>query len=291
MILRELAAAWVKANCPSTDVQHAFLHQVDDALGRSVGCSLVIGQRLTKSGTPYLVHCFCGELFAFQLTPRQTARLKVNDSQLVAAQGLNQHDHEPHRDALVQLQQVAMDRANAHDLAEPITGTLRCHTDQWWALPLAIQAVCEPVGRSNLLMYHHLEQLTRGKNVVRFRLPPIGKLQDREGQPFSGVLPLFFQICIVGEPEKTSQTSLNGPGTGLAHGMPLTTPIVPPAQIAKQKLGERFVPPVPIPTLMTPETLVAPSFPTPWHPEPDSGPNPNRIRAISDIHAVFVEVA
>src|SRR5690606_25138577 len=135
---------------------------------------------------------------------------------------------EPHLDSPVRLEQVDIDRANARDLAEPITGTLKCHMDQWWAMPLAIQAVCEPVGRTSLLMYHHLEQLPRGENVVRFRLPPIGKLQDREGQPFSGVLPLFFQICIVGEPEKTSQTSLNGPGAGLAHGVPQTTPIPPP---------------------------------------------------------------
>lgn len=247
MSLRELATAWVEANCPSADVQHRFLHQLDDALSRSVGCSFVIGRNLTRSGTPYLIHCFCGELFAFQLTPRQAARLKVDDSQLISARGVNQHDHEPHLGSPVRLVQVDIDRANARDLAEPITGTLKCHMDQWWAMPLAIQAVCEPVGRTSLRMYHHLEQLPRGENVIRFRLPPIGELRDREGQPYSSVLPL--------------------------------------------KLGERFIPPVPVPTLMTPETMVAPSYPTAWHPEPESGPDPNRIRAISDIHAVLVEVA
>lgn len=290
MILRELAAAWVGANCPSIAVQKRFLHQLDDALGRSVGCSFVIGRNLTRSGAPYLVHCFCGELFAFQLTPQQAAGLNVADSQLVSARGLTAHVHEPRPGSLMTLEQVAIDGAEALDRSKPITGTLKYRTEQWWALPLALVVVCEPPGRTNVVLYHHLEQLAQGEGEVRFQLPSITQLRNRQGSPFSGVLPLFFQICIVGEPEKTSQTSLSGPGTWPAHGTPLTKPIVPPPQLVKQKLGEQFTPPVPIPTLMTPATMVAPLFPIPWHPEPDSGPNPNRIRAISDIHAVLVEV-
>lgn len=80
MILQELATAWMRANCPNADVQRDVLRQLDDAIGRSVGCSFVIGRNLTKSGAPYLVHCFCGELFAFQLTAQQAAGLNLGDS-------------------------------------------------------------------------------------------------------------------------------------------------------------------------------------------------------------------
>lgn len=67
-------------------------------------------------------------------------------------------------------------------------------------------------------------------------------------------------------------------------------PAASPAAVAEQKLGEYFIPPTPVPTLMTPETMTLPSFPDPWRAEPKAAPNPNRFRAISDIRAALVEV-
>jgi len=138
MILRDLAAAWVRANCLGSDVQDDFLERLDDALRRGVGCSFVIGRKLMKDGKPHLVHCFCGELFAFQLTPRQASRLKVKDAMLVSASGLTEHDHEPHPDPPVRLEQVDVDSANALDRSKPITGTLTYRSDQMWVMPVAI---------------------------------------------------------------------------------------------------------------------------------------------------------
>lgn len=52
------------------------------------------------------------------------------------------------------------------------------------------------------------------------------------------------------------------------------------------------MPSSPRPTSMTPETMVVPSsLPDPWSPDADSRPNPNRLRAVRDIHAVLVEIA
>lgn len=290
MILRDLASAWVRANCPRTDVQDGFLQRLDDALGRGVGCSFVIGRKLTKDGKPHLVHCFCGELFAFQLTPRQAARLKVKDAMLVSASGLTEHDHEPHPEPPVRLEQVDVDSADALDRSKPITGTLKYRTDQMWVMPVAIQAACEPAGRTCTVLYHHLDHLPRGDGTIRFQLPAIGELQNREGEPFAGVLPIFLQVCIVGEPEKASRSVLDGPATRPSHCLPRATPSSPPPRFVKQKLGERFIPPSPTPTLMTPETMVFPSFPDPWQAEPTASPNPNRLRSISDIRAVLVEI-
>lgn len=290
MIIRDLAAAWVRANCPGRDVRDDFLERVDDSLRCGVGCSFLLGRKLTTDGKPYLVHCFCGELFAFQLTPRQAARFKVNDAELISARGLTQHDHEPHPEPPVQLEQIEIDSATALDKSKPIRGTLKYRADQWWVMPVAIQAACEPAGLASIAMYHHLSQLPRGEVTIRFQLPPIGKLQNREGQPFSGVLPIFFQLCIVGEPEKTFPTVPHEPTPHPGHYQPPATPIAPPPPFAKQRLGERFIPPSPTPTLMTPEAIALSSFPDPWQIEPKAAPNPHRFRGISDIRAALVEV-
>lgn len=289
MILRELAAAWMGANCPSIAVQKRFLHQLDDAIGRSVGCSFLIGRKLTRSGAPYLVHCFCGELFAFQLTPRQADGLNLGDSQLVSTRGLTAHNHGFRPDSLMTLDQVAIDGADSLERSQPLRGTLKYRTDQWWVLPLALVAVCEPPGRTNVVLYHHMEQLAQGEGEVRFQLPSMIELRNRNGGPFTGVLPLFFQICIVGEPEKAVRSALGVPGP--AHGSPETMHFGSPHPVVQQKFGEPFILASPPPALMTPETMVAFSFPDPGSPEADTRPNPNRLRAVSDICVVLVEIA
>lgn len=290
MILRNLSTAWVRANCPRADVQDGFIQRLDESLHRGVGCSFVIGGRLTKDGRPHLVHCFCGELFAFQLTPRQAARLNVRDAEIVSARGLTGHVHEPHPEPPVWLEQVEIDGADALDRSKPITGTLKYRADQLWVMPVAIQAACEPAGRTSKVLYYHLDHLPRGENSIRFALPPIGDLQNRDEEPYAGVLPIFFQVCIVGEPEKARRTVLEGPATWPSHCLPGATPVAPPPQMLEQKLGERFIPSSPTSTLMTPETMEFPSFPNPWQPEPKASPNPNRFRSVSDIRAVLVEV-
>ncbi len=294
MILRDLAAAWVQANCPRADVQDEFLLRLDDGIRRGVGCSFLIGGMLAKNGKPHLVHCYCGELFAFQLTPRQAAWLNVADAELVSARGMVEHNHEPHPEPPVRLEQVEIDNANALDLTKPITGTVKYRADQMWVLPVAIQAVCEPAGRTSMVLYHHLHHLPRGEDSIPFRLLPIDDLRNREGQPFAGLLPIFFQIGIVGEPEKTNRSVLHGPANRPGHFLPQRTPADPPPEFVKQKLGERYVPPSPTPTLMTPETMTLhpfSPFPDPWPPEPKASPNKHRFRSISDIRAVLVEIS
>ena len=85
MILRELAAGWVQANCPRSDVQENFLQYLDDAMESRVNSSFMIGRKLIGSGKPFWVWCFRGEVFAFELTPQQAARLQVADSLVVCA--------------------------------------------------------------------------------------------------------------------------------------------------------------------------------------------------------------
>jgi hypothetical protein len=290
MILRELALAWVRANCPRADVWEEVVQRLDEALRRGVGCSFHFGPKLTKAGKPYVVYCFCGELFAFQLTPRQAARLEVQDAMLVSGRGLTQHHHEPHPEPPVRLEQVEVDRADALDRLMPIRGTLKYRTDQWWIVPLAIQAACEPAGWTCVVLYHHLDGVPRGEGTVRFLMPPPDDLRDRQGRPFAGVLPLFFQVCIVGEPEKACRAVPLGPASLPGYLPPQA--IQPPKHTLASvpKLGEPFLLPSPMPTLMTPETIRFSSPAGPWPEEPEAGPNRVRFRAISDIRAVLVEI-
>lgn len=295
MTLRDLATTWIEANCPSKDLQNDFLRRLDEALMRSVGCSFIVGGQLTWAAKPYLVYCYCGEFFAFQLTPQQAASLNVQKNVLVSSFGLQRQNHQPRPQPLVQLKQVTIDHAERLDGSSSINGAISYWSDPMWALPLAVQVVCEPPGRNSTTLYHHFDRLSQGEGTLHFTLSPISTVGDpfgvREAQAFEGVIPLFVQIGIVGEPEASS--ILHGPGIPeppvFMHPHPL-----PPLPIAfpvvRQPLGEPFVPPSPLPSRMTPDTM---SFP----PRQDAQPlvplaaPSGRFRTISDIGVVLVQFA
>lgn len=288
MSLREIAKAWVKANCVSTDVQNEFLKRLDDALHRSVGCSFIVGQELTKSKQPYLVYGYCGEFFAFQLTPIQATRMKVQGRSLVASLGRKPQNHESHPEPLVQLMDVKIDSAEHLDRSTRISGSLSISSGQLWAMPLAVQAVCSSPGSNSVILYHHFDQLPRGEDVLRFSLPPLTDLKDSAGRPFAGLLAMFIQIGIVGEPETNSKLNSNGLPKAPTYGQP--APVHPnmstPGAMVQQRLGEHFVPPSPVPSLMTPDTMNFPprsnAVPLPPLMEPS-----HRFRAISDVAGVL----
>ena len=50
MHLRDLAAAWVRSNCPRPDLQANLLQHFDRATQRAVTCSFAVGRELTRSG-------------------------------------------------------------------------------------------------------------------------------------------------------------------------------------------------------------------------------------------------
>jgi hypothetical protein len=48
-----------------------------DVLQRRVDSWFAVGQALTRERVPYMIHCFAGELFIFQLTKAQAAGLML----------------------------------------------------------------------------------------------------------------------------------------------------------------------------------------------------------------------
>lgn len=277
-----MAATWVRANCPRVDVQEGFLQKLDEALQRNVGCEFIIGRLLTKSGKPCLVHCYCGEIFSFQLTSQQAARLKVEDAMLVAASGRTQHYHEPRSEPPVRLEAIEVDNANALDSASLIVGTLKFNCDQWWVMPVALQATCEPAGCTSMVLHYHFDGLTRGEGTIRFWMPAISELRDSDGQRFRGVLPLFFQLCIYREPAKASRShsGIVQPMAGQQSPQPANA----------RTLGVPLSLPSPMPTLVTPETMALQHQAEGWRPGSVGSDDEPAFRAISDIRAVLVDV-
>ena len=281
MILRELAAGWVRANCPRSDVQENFLQYLDGAMESRVNSSFMIGRKLIGSGKPFWVWCFCGEFFAFELTPQQAARLHVADNLLVCAKGVHEYDQRPSVAPTVFLENVEVKRAAALDRSSPIAGTLRYRTDQFFVEPLAIQVIFEPPGRASCTHFHHFFNLPPPEGTLPFSVAPFGELQDENRTPFAGVLPLFIQIWTTGE--RVTSGFSPSPLSPFA-GSQMPNPKRPSGPRSWQPTGaSRPSTSGPLPPTTTP-------YPPQYDPMAQVRPPAQEERPISDIRAVLVEI-
>jgi hypothetical protein len=262
-MLRDMVTTWARANCPTVEVQEYLLRHLDQATQRSVSCSFTIGESLTKAGRPYMVRCFHGEFFVFELSLSQVARLGLKDNEVAYAES---PCHEPqvlNADPIVCLQDVAVDQAAALSREVPITGTLRYQAKRVLLQPLSIRVVCEPSSRNSITLSHHLYHLAPREGAVNFSMQPLGNCIGREGKPFVGIVPLFFQIWTEAE---LQQPALPEPFKGTSFGKP-----------ANQRARTQ------------------PGMPTHLCPPPSNDRAPQSaaqaLRPVSDIRAVLVDVS
>lgn len=260
MILHEMATIWALANCSSAKVQTNFVEQLIQATLRQVNCSFAVGRKLTKSKKPYLVYCFSGELFVFELSPDQATRLGMDANGLVYGENALSELPIAKAEPTVLLREVKVDEAMKLDRNSPITGTLQYEAKQVSLQPVCIRAKYEPPGRNSVTKYHHLFHLAPREGTIRFSLAPIGDLPDRSDKPFAGLLPVFFRIWTDNQAQKLQ----------IPEPMP-------------GKLGRAY--------RASPRTLQAPPQMLPpgiHNPQSNSPPLPDA--PISDIRAVLVDV-
>lgn len=279
MALRELADAWVRANCPNPAVHKDFLEHLDRAVERNVGCSFLVGRELTKSAMPMLVACHCGELFAFELTQKRAKRLRVNDNMLVCWPGATRQDHGPKPEPLIWLEDVDVDHASFLDRSAAIIGTLRYRTDRLLLEPLAIHVVCEPPDRGSKTLYAYPPTLLPPDGAVRFSFSSLGDMPDRDGVPFTGAVPLFFRVF-----------------TTEAPAMPAISPHVA-SKVGETSAAQLLARPhhsSPPPTSGWPSIKpVMPAhstFPPTYDPGVLSPPAAIEVKPVSDIRAVLVDI-
>ena len=276
MALRELAAAWVRANCPNPAVHKDFLEHLDRAVARGVGCSFLIGRELTKRAKSMLVACHCGELFAFDLTQKRAKKLRVNDNMLVCWPGATRQDHGPKPEPLVSIEEVDVDHASSLDRSAAITGTLHYRTSRLLLEPLALHVTCEPPDRSSMTLYAYPPALHPPAGAVRFSFSSLGEMPDPHGIPFSGAVPLFFQVF-------SAEASV------ISAVAPHIAPKIGESSVA-QLLSHHSPPPISGWPSIKPVMPANSTFPPTYDPGVLSPPAATEVKPVSDIRAVLVDI-
>lgn len=268
MNLHEVAMNWVYANCTIRDVHRDVEAVLQQGLQDGRSCSFTMGGGLIKNRQPYLICCFDGEFYAFQLTPRQAARLGLAHDQMASATGVRRVLSRPAIDPVVTIVGVEVDQAWALQRDSPISGAVHYQAQRSVLEPVAIRAECELPGHGNIQLCHYLFSLVQPDGTAPFTLPPLGNLPDQHGQEFSGVMPMFFQVWTAPD---------------------ASTPM-PPQPKGFGAIPDWQAPTSTIPFTTLPAAPAGPSYPPTYDPgltAPQAKPEP---RPISDVRAILVEI-
>lgn len=280
MSLREIVAAWARANCPREDVQASLLGSLDHSMPKQRMCTFTIGKLLTRSGKPFMVSCFGGELFAFELTDDQVKRLEVEDAMLVHSEALHAQSHRSAANPVITIEQVVVDAAQEVDRAKPITGTLRYRSKQILSRPLVVRVALERPGRGSVTLFHYLYDLYPAQGEIRFQLRALDESYHPDPKQRSPrqATPLFFQIWTTSQlgPASGAPPPGRAPVPGTWPGAPSGPRSTPP---------HWMLPPLP-PPVQPRSTPFPPAYASsPLAALPDANESP-----LSDIRAVLVEI-
>ncbi|MFO0915278.1 MAG: hypothetical protein U0795_20115 [Pirellulales bacterium] len=268
MNLREITMNWVCANCTIQDVHRDVETVIGRALQEGRSCSFTMGAGLIKNRKPYLIYCFDGEFYAFQLTPRQVTRLGLRHDQMASKTGCHRGLGQPVVDPIVTIDGIEVNHAWALNRELPITGTLRYQAQRPIFEPVAIRVECEPPARGSIQLCHFLFGLMLLDGAIHFSFPPMGELADHHGQKFSGVMPLFFQMWTA--PESSPPTPPESNGFGFQQ--------------------DWLAPPSTGPYAALPALPAGPLYPPTYDPGFAADKAKPEPRPISDVRAILVEV-
>jgi hypothetical protein len=202
-MLEDLANAWLNANCPLPKVRRDFMRGILDAKRKGRNCMVIIGRYLTKSRKPFLVCGYAGELFVFELSPRQAENFgAAHDSMAVHRMG---GDIELLR---APPPVVRLDAFQLHSLpdrkdTDPISGTCRYSVAATLHVPYAGMITYEPGPPQHVTGWCYPEELLSAPGgTLQLSFSPVRRADDVESPPWNGTMVVFVRLCLMVAPKK-----------------------------------------------------------------------------------------
>jgi hypothetical protein len=141
-MLKDAAIAWVRGNCTDQRLRSDLSRKLKDALQRRYDCWFAVGQTLTKERAPYMIHCFAGELFIFQLSPAQAAGLLLAPNASCASRDPRESTREPRpRDLPVSITKLELDTPALRP-GERIEGSIEYEVEGVAVTPYCLRLDC-----------------------------------------------------------------------------------------------------------------------------------------------------
>jgi hypothetical protein len=202
-MLIDAAMGWVKGNCPDPKLRADLRRKMKDALQRRIDCWFGIGPVLTRERVPYLIHCYAGELFIFQMTPEQSAAFLPRPNALGSS--LDQQTPGSNRRAeqiLISLSDMEVDRP-VMTPNDPVTGTVQYEVVG--ELPAAYCLRLDyQLGLPSDTSWFCPEQILSGSGRIRFIFNRLADSKWPFVQTHQGPAALFLRVFTHPAPDETA---------------------------------------------------------------------------------------
>ena len=195
--------SWVRANCPVPAVHDDLFGQAQLAESQGRDYHILLGAKLTKQGTAYLVYHQSGELFVFSLTRQQA---EIED----ALGAVMQFTLEAPRQTAGASPAVYIDtmEINLHtnlSIASPITGhcTYRLNTlfteMPCLRLSMLLRSADAQQGTQHISMFHYPSSLNR-QGTLDFKYDPLVRENETPWPAQQQIVAAFLAFCSISDP-------------------------------------------------------------------------------------------
>lgn len=201
----ELAKAMIQRECAHPEVRDRFIEEVRAAEAKNRNCTLGVDGQLTKSGRPLLACIHSGELFIFELHPKQARCLGIEKGMLRCTRGIRARTL--CASPLASLTRFELDPLPS--CLEPVGGVcgfeVAAHSQERWCLSLEYEI--SDRGNTTVFVYPPAPGFLRSQARYRFRFPPICK---PEQPPWQGTVVAFLRLMRFPEAGAVPDIPLSG---------------------------------------------------------------------------------
>ena len=185
---------------------------MDEAVATGHDCFFILGGKLTKKKTPFLLHCFGEEMFIFQLTDAQAAARGVQRDTMCSGRN---------RCAIIgSLPKpiISINRFELKDAAitqsQPIIGRIHYHLERDNTGPFCVR-LDYAVNSGNRVAWDYPQRPLWGKGMLDVAFMPIAPEAELVAN-FKGPLVLFVRLLEMSPPEQTnSRLPISNTGAAL----------------------------------------------------------------------------
>ncbi|HVC98471.1 MAG TPA: hypothetical protein VND64_32690 [Pirellulales bacterium] len=204
--LLQIAKKWVRANCPLA--QRSFIETIDRTQKRRGSCSITIGKALTKRGKPYLVQILAGEMFVFELTPRQAKNLNVVVDGMRCAESLPPSDWWPVQAPVVELTNLVIDNHRRLVIGEPMTGRCSHAMHEQIPGPLALHLHIAIPGHCTYDSSYLWHRGFGTEGTLEFTFPRVKLSPDDQLTSWTGTTTAFARFSTAVDPQHEEQPTV-----------------------------------------------------------------------------------
>jgi len=198
-MLSDSALSWIRSHCPDPRFLQDFSRHFDKAAEQKLNCFLVIGPKVTKDGKPRMMHCFCGNLFIFELTLDQIRTLNVVNGKVLWGMSKRSGQPEAIEQPTVTISDLEIEKADSLPSDEPIVAHISYDTNGVRIGPCVFRLDYEIGGGSvSCLGWCYVDAPLGLNGRVSCRFLPVKK--PDAPPPFQEPLAMFLRLCKLPDP-------------------------------------------------------------------------------------------